>query len=115
MSLARRPSTTKKAVTRSPRKPAGGIAAHDVRFTARIPRAEKTLLQRAASRRGLSLSAYVFEKAHGAAIAELEASGELVLAPTDQQRFVDLVLDPPKPTAQLLRALRAAESGAGRR
>ncbi len=83
--------------------------ARDERFTARLPRAEKALLQRAAERRGLSLSAYVFGKARHAAIAELEEAGEIILAPTEQRRFVDLLLDAPPPTLHLLRALQAAE------
>jgi len=82
----------------------------DERFTARLPHSEKSLLQRAAERRGQTLSAYVFEKARSAAIAELEEAGEIVLAQTDQQFFVQLLLDPPKANARLRKAIRAAES-----
>ena len=85
---------------------------HNERFTARIPRREKALLQRAAELKGLSLSAYVFEKARLAATVELAEAGEIVLAPAAQQRFVDLILNPPKPTPHLLRALRASAPAA---
>jgi uncharacterized protein (DUF1778 family) len=86
----------------------------DVRFTARLAHSEKALLQRAAAGRGQTLSAYVFEKARAAAIAELEAAGEIVLAPADQQKFVQLLLTPPVPNARLRRAIKAAESMAAR-
>ena len=81
----------------------------DERFTARLPHAEKSLLQRAAERRGQTLSAYVFDKARHAAIAELEEAGEFVFAPADQQLFVRLLLAPPKPNTRLRRAIQAAE------
>jgi uncharacterized protein (DUF1778 family) len=89
-------------------------AARDVRFTARLAHSEKALLQRAAAGRGQTLSAYVFEKARAAAIAELEAAGEIVLAPADQQKFVQLLLTPPAPNVRLRRAIKAAESVAAR-
>ena len=81
-----------------------------MRFTARLAHSEKVLLQRAAAGRGQTLSAYVFEKARAAAIAELEAAGEIVLAPADQRQFVQLLLAPPTPNARLRRAILAAES-----
>jgi len=71
-------------------------------------------LQRAAERRGQSLSAYVFENARRAAVAELEEAGEIVLAPNDQRHFVELALDPPKPNARLRRAIRSANLAAER-
>ena len=84
--------------------------ARDVRFTARLSRSEKTLLQRAAARRGQTLSAYVFEKARAAAMAELEAAGEMVLASADQRQFVELLLSPPPLNARMRRALALAKS-----
>src|ERR1035437_1581298 len=86
--------------------------ARDVRFTARLSRSEKTLLQRAAAGRGQTLSAYVFEKAGAAAIAELEAAGEIVLASADQRQFVELLLSPPPLNERMRRALDMAKSAA---
>lgn len=106
MSPARTRSLKTVPQTRSSQKRSSG---RDERFTARIARDEKSLLQRAAERRGQTLSAYVFEKAKSAAIAELEAAGEIVLAPADQDLFVQLLLAPPRANARLRRALKAAE------
>lgn len=108
MRPARRHSAKPSAKTESRKR----SVTRDERFTARLPHTEKSLLQRAAERRGQTLSAYVFEKARHAAIAELEEAGEIVLAPVDQQHFVHLLLEPPKPNARLRRAIRAAESAA---
>ena len=65
------PSAKRRAATLT----APRAATRDVRFTARLAHSEKALLQRAAAGRGQTLSAYVFEKARAAAIAELEAAG----------------------------------------
>ena len=111
MRTTRRPSIPRQAKATAPAE----SSARDERFTARLPRAEKSLLQRAAQRRGMSLSAYVFAKARSAAVEELEEAGEIILAPTGQQRFVQLLLNPPKPTPHLLRALKAAEPAVVRR
>jgi uncharacterized protein (DUF1778 family) len=104
--LSKEPSS--KALSRE------GSAGRDERFTARLPHSEKSLLQRAAEYRGQTLSAYVFENARRAAIADLEEAGEIALAASDQQRFVQLLLEPPKPNAHLRRAIQAAESAAER-
>jgi uncharacterized protein (DUF1778 family) len=88
--------------------------ARDVRFTARLSRSEKSLLQRAAAGRGQSLSAYVFEKARAAAMADLEAAGEIVLASAEQRQFVALLLSPPPLNARMKRALAMAKSAAAR-
>ena len=95
-------------------RPATRSAARDERFTARLSHDEKSLLQRAAERRGQTLSAYVFEKARSAALVELEEAGEIVLAPAAQQEFVRLLLDPPRPNARLRNAIKASMSS-GRR
>jgi uncharacterized protein (DUF1778 family) len=84
--------------------------ARDERFTARLARSEKLLLQRAAEHRGQTLSAYVFEKARHAAIAELEEAGEIVLGTADQQHFMQLVLHPPKAGARLRSAILASDA-----
>ena len=98
-------SHSKKQLAKSER-----LSARDKRFSARLSHTVKSLLQRAAERRGQTLSAYVFEKAQHAAIADLEEAGEIVLAPADQQHFFQLLLESPKPNAHLRRALQAAES-----
>ena len=85
-------------------------AARDVRLTVRLSRSEKTLLQRAAAGRGQTLSAYVIEKARAAAMADLEAAGEIVLSAADQRQFVELLLSPPPLNERMRRALALAKS-----
>lgn len=113
-----RPASPGRSTKRRPSPPAQAVparaAARDVRFTARLAHGDKALLQRAAAGRGQTLSAYVFEKARAAAVAQLEAAGEIVLASADQRRFVQLVLAPSAPNARLRRAIQAAESAASR-
>lgn len=104
MQPARRPSA----------KPTKKSSVRDERFVARIPSDEKSLLQRAAERRGQSLSAYVIEKARVAAVTELEDAGEVVLTPKDQRLFVSLLLDPPQATDRLRAAIASAEALARR-
>ena len=98
----------------SPKSPAPKRLGRDERFVARIPSEEKSLLQRAAERKGQSLSAYVIEKARVAAIADLEEAGEVVLAAKDQQLFVSLLLHPPKANARLRAAIASAAAHAKR-
>lgn len=109
---ARRASSVPSPKRRGAALAAPSTAARDVRFTARLSRSEKTLLQRAAAGRGQTLSAYVFEKARAAAMAELEAAGEIVLASADQRQFVALLLSPPPLNARMHRALDMAKSAA---
>lgn len=106
----RRASSTPAPKRRSAALAVPSAVARDVRFTARLSRSEKTLLQRAAAGRGQTLSAYVFEKARAAAMAELEAAGEIVLASADQRQFVELLLSPPPLNARMRRALALAKS-----
>jgi uncharacterized protein (DUF1778 family) len=110
MQPARRPPSK-----RSSKPPVSQRSGRDERLVARIPGEEKALLQRAAERRGQSLSAYVIEKARVAAIADLEEAGEVVLAARDQQLFVSLLLDPPKANARLRAALASAVANSRRR
>jgi uncharacterized protein (DUF1778 family) len=114
MKSARRASSVPAAKRRSAALTAPRTAARDVRFTARLSRSEKALLQRAAAGRGQTLSAYVFEKARAAAMVELEAAGEIVLAPAEQRQFVELLLCPPPLNARMRRALAMAKSAAAR-
>ena len=115
---SQRTASATRSTKRRPAPPARVVparaAARDVRFTARLAHGDKALLQRAAAGLGQTLSAYVFEKARAAAIAQLEAAGEIVLASADQRRFVQLLLAPPAPNARLRRAIQAAESAASR-
>jgi uncharacterized protein (DUF1778 family) len=109
---ARRASSVPSPKRRGAALAVPSTAARDVRFTARLSRSEKTLLQRAAAGRGQTLSAYVFEKARAAAIADLEAEGEIVLASADQRQFVALLLSPPPLNERMRRALAMAKSAA---
>jgi uncharacterized protein (DUF1778 family) len=108
-------SVRRSAAKPAKKDPSPRRASRDERFVARIPSDEKALLQRAAERRGQSLSAYVIEKAKVAAVTELEEAGELVLTRRDQRMFASLLLDPPRATDRLRAAIASAETLARRR
>lgn len=73
---------------------------------ARLTANEKSLLKRAAELHGQSLSAYVVERARAAAVEDLEAASMVVLGQSEQQRFIELIMNPNKPSAPLRHAIR---------
>ena len=73
------------------------------RLEARVDHEQKTFFQRAASLRGVSLKEFMVASMREAAVRTIEEH-ELVLSANEQQIFVDMLMNPPKPND----ALRAA-------
>lgn len=77
------------------------------RIEARIAPAELAVVRRAAEIQGRTLSDFVVAAAREAAQRTIEESHLIRLSIEDQQRFVELLLDPPAPAPALERAKRA--------
>ncbi len=77
------------------------------RIEARIAPAELTVVRRAAEIQGRSLSDFVVAAAREAANRTIEEAHVIRLSIEDQQRFVDLLLDPPAPAPAMDRAKSA--------
>jgi uncharacterized protein (DUF1778 family) len=74
------------------------------RFEARIPTAQKSILERAANLRGTSLSDFVMSSAQEAATRTIKDFEMLTLIDEARETFVNALLNPPEPND----ALRAA-------
>ena len=77
------------------------------RIEARIAPAELAVVRRAAEIQGRTLSDFVVAAAREAAQRTIEEAHLIRLSIEDQQRFVDLLLDPPAPAPALERAKSA--------
>lgn len=64
-------------------------------------------VRKAAALQGRSLSDFVVEAAHAAARHTLEEESVIRLAIEEQERFVELMLNPPQPSAALQKAKAA--------
>jgi uncharacterized protein (DUF1778 family) len=73
------------------------------RLEARVAPEQKTFFQRAANLRGVTLTEFMIVSMREAAIRTMEEH-EVVLSANEQQTFVDMLMNPPKPNE----ALRAA-------
>jgi uncharacterized protein (DUF1778 family) len=73
------------------------------RLEARIDPEQKTFFQRAASLRGVTLKEFMVNSMREAAVRTIQEH-ELVLSANEQQDFVSMLMNPPKPND----ALRAA-------
>jgi uncharacterized protein (DUF1778 family) len=71
------------------------------RLEARITDSQKALLQEAATVRGQTLTEFVVRASEEAATRVLERAGVLVLSSRDSVAFVEALLHPPAPNAQL--------------
>ena len=80
------------------------------RLEARVDHEQKTFFQRAASLRGVSLKEFMVDSMREAAARTLKEH-ELVLSANEQQTFVEVLMNPPKPND----ALRAAAADFFRR
>jgi uncharacterized protein (DUF1778 family) len=76
------------------------------RIDLRVSSDQKELLEKAASLKGLSLSAYLLSHGLEAAKIELEAHQKLVLSDRDRDLFLSLIVNPPKPNQDLKNAMR---------
>ena len=73
------------------------------RLEARVDPEQKTFFQRAATLRGVSLKEFMVASMREAAVKTIEEH-ELVLSAKEQQIFVDMLMNPPKPNDALRRA-----------
>jgi uncharacterized protein (DUF1778 family) len=76
------------------------------RIDLRVNSEQKELLEKAASLKGLSLSAYLLSHGLEAAKAELEKHQSLVLNDRDRDLFLSLIVNPPEPNQSLKDAMR---------
>jgi uncharacterized protein (DUF1778 family) len=73
------------------------------RLEARVAPEQKILFQRAASLRGVSLKEFMVASMREAAVKAIEEH-EFVLSANEQQIFVDVLMNPPKPNEALRKA-----------
>lgn len=76
------------------------------RFDARLNRAQKTLLQKAADLEGRTMTDFVLRSAQAAAERRLQDRAMLILSAKETESFVNVILNPPEPGAALLAATR---------
>ena len=81
--------------------------ARSARLEARIAPEALAIVRRAAELEGRSLSDFVVAAAQEVAQRTIEQNNVIRLSVEDQQRFVDMRLNPPKPAAALKRAKAA--------
>jgi uncharacterized protein (DUF1778 family) len=79
----------------------------NARLEARIAPKALALVRRAAEMQGRSVSDFVVAAAQDAAQRAIEEAQLIRLSVDEQRRFVDLLLNPPKPVAALRRARKA--------
>lgn len=77
------------------------------RLEARIAPEVLAIVKRAAELQGRSVSDFVVAAAREAAYHAIEEAGIIRLSAEDQQRFVDLLLNPPSPPPALIHAQEA--------
>ena len=75
-----------------------------VRLEARITEPGKSLIREAAKLEGRSVSDFVVEHAQEAARDVIERHNHINLSARDSARFVEVLLNPPKPNKHLQRA-----------
>lgn len=75
--------------------------AKSARFEARIPLAQKQVLERAASLRGTTLTDFVLGSAQEAAAKAIQDFEMLVLRDEARKVFVNALLNPPEPNKSL--------------
>lgn len=76
------------------------------RLEARISAAKKRLLKNAADISGRSLTDFVVNSAYEAAVRIIEEHNQLHLSISDRDIFINALLNPPKPSNNLLKAAR---------
>ena len=77
------------------------------RIEARLPPGALAVVKRAAKMQGRSISEFVVAAAREAAHKTIEEANIIRLSIEDQQRFVDLLLDPPALSPAMKRARKA--------
>ena len=75
------------------------------RIDVRVKQEQKELLERAASIKGMSLSAYLLSNSLEKARVEIEQQKKLVLSDRDRDLFIALMSEPPEPNQALVEAM----------
>lgn len=86
----------------------------DERLEARISTEQKRLFKEAATLRGVTLTDFVVNSVHEAAVRTLEARHVIELSQKDQRVFVDALTRPPGPNSALRRAWARHSASPGR-
>jgi uncharacterized protein (DUF1778 family) len=84
-------------------------AAENNRIELRIKPEEKALIARAAALEHVDLTAFILRNVLPEARTVVDRAEQLKLSERDSLRVLDLLEKPPKPTARLLRAVRAGQ------
>jgi uncharacterized protein (DUF1778 family) len=87
------------------RKTSANPAADD-RITARIPHANRVLIERAAAAYGATLNQFIVQSALDRAGEILQREEILRLSERDSRTFLDALDNPPEPSSKLLEALQ---------
>ena len=77
----------------------------DSRIDVRVKPDQKEVLERAASIKGVSLSAYLLSNSLETARTEIERHQKLVLSDRDRDLFITLMSEPPEPSQALTEAM----------
>jgi len=85
------------------------------RVEARIRSDQKERIERAAHIRGLSVSDFIVQHAHEAAIETIERDNRLVLQGKDAVAFIELLENPPAPNKRLRKAFQQYRDEVGSR
>ncbi len=85
----------------------------DTRLEARVSAAQKSLLQKAASLSGRTLSEFVVASAQDAARRVIAEHESIHLSREEQLTFVQALLNAPEPSARLKRAAKAYRKRTG--
>ena len=78
----------------------------ETRVELRVTQEQKSLLEKAASLKGLSLSAYMLSHTLAVAREDIAAHEKLVLSERDWELFVSMVENPPEPSSALTEAIK---------
>ena len=89
-------------IRRTSRKPVA-----DDRVTARIPHANRLIIERAAAVYGATLNQFIVQSALDRAGKILEREETLQLSERDSRIFLDALENPPSPSEKLIAALNA--------
>jgi uncharacterized protein (DUF1778 family) len=92
--------------TATPCKTAKKLVADD-RITARIPHAQRVIIEKAASFYGASLNQFLVQTALDRASTILEREETMRLSEQDARSFLAALENPPEPSATLIAALQA--------
>ncbi|WGG52024.1 DUF1778 domain-containing protein [Rugamonas sp. DEMB1] len=86
----------------------------NARLEARVPSEQKALFQRAAALAGQTLSEFVIDSTHEAAVKLIQEHELIRLSREEQIAFATALLDPPEPGARLRQAVEGYREKTGR-